>query len=83
MDSLYSGDFEEIYGIGGEDSGEPQAGLFDAILTCFFIDTVCTIARLWTSQMAHSTVDSFRQKTSLITFGSFMPSSHQEESGSI
>lgn len=40
------GDFEEIYGgEEDEDPEEPQAGLFDAILTCFFIDTVCTPLR--------------------------------------
>lgn len=35
-----AGDFEEIYGPDEYDEGEPQAGLWDAILTCFFIDTV-------------------------------------------
>ena len=33
------GDFEEIYG-GEPDPEEPQAGQWDAIMTCFFIDTV-------------------------------------------
>lgn len=37
--SLVAGDFEEIYG-GQSAEGEPQAGQWDAILTCFFIDTV-------------------------------------------
>lgn len=36
-----SGDFEEIYGAADIDEDEPQAGQWDAILTCFFIDTVC------------------------------------------
>ncbi|KAI0705395.1 N2227-domain-containing protein [Earliella scabrosa] len=37
--SLVAGDFEEIYG--GEDANadEPSAGQWDAVLTCFFIDT--------------------------------------------
>ena len=34
-----SGDFEEIYGT-DTDPNEPHAGQWDAILTCFFIDTV-------------------------------------------
>lgn len=34
-----SGDFEEIYG-GESDPDEPQAGEWDAVMTCFFIDTV-------------------------------------------
>lgn len=42
------GDFEEIYGIQDEEEGaeeegaeeEPHAGEWDAIMTCFFIDTV-------------------------------------------
>ncbi|KAH8112811.1 N2227-domain-containing protein [Phellopilus nigrolimitatus] len=36
--SLVAGDFEEVYGSENDDS-EPQAGQWDAILTCFFIDT--------------------------------------------
>lgn len=35
-----TGDFEEIYGAESLDESEPQAGQWDAILTCFFIDTV-------------------------------------------
>lgn len=35
-----AGDFEEVYGNKDVGDDEPQAGLFDAILTCFFIDTV-------------------------------------------
>lgn len=37
-----SGDFEEVYGADGneEPGSEPQSGKWDAILTCFFIDTV-------------------------------------------
>lgn len=35
------GDFEEIYGVEEEDNGnEPHVGQWDAVLTCFFIDTV-------------------------------------------
>lgn len=37
--SLVAGDFEEIYG-GEPDEDEPQSGQWDAIMTCFFIDTV-------------------------------------------
>ncbi|OCH90507.1 N2227-domain-containing protein [Obba rivulosa] len=36
--SLVAGDFEEIYGSDDHD-GESQAGQWDAIMTCFFIDT--------------------------------------------
>jgi carnosine N-methyltransferase len=36
-----AGDFEEIYGILDEDDErELQQGKWDAVLTCFFIDTV-------------------------------------------
>ena len=35
-----TGDFEDIYGPDEYEEGEPQAGMWDAILTCFFIDTV-------------------------------------------
>jgi hypothetical protein len=43
---LYQGDFEEIYGAeeGDESGQEPQSGQWDAILTCFFIDTVSPAA---------------------------------------
>lgn len=34
------GDFEEIYGSDDHDPDEPQSGEWDAIVTCFFIDTV-------------------------------------------
>ncbi|KDQ06519.1 hypothetical protein BOTBODRAFT_39554 [Botryobasidium botryosum FD-172 SS1] len=38
--SLVAGDFEEIYGSEeGVEGREPQAGLWNAVLTCFFIDT--------------------------------------------
>ncbi|KAI0634305.1 N2227-domain-containing protein [Trametes polyzona] len=37
--SLVAGDFEEIYGSEEADDSEPQAGQWDAVLTCFFIDT--------------------------------------------
>ncbi|KAI0791475.1 N2227-like protein-domain-containing protein [Irpex lacteus] len=42
------GDFEEIYGseLEDEDPEEPQSGLFDAVLTCFFIDTVSSLSIL-------------------------------------
>lgn len=40
--SLVAGDFEEIYGV-ETDPDEPQAGEWDAILTCFFIDTAKNI----------------------------------------
>lgn len=39
--SLVAGDFEEIYGrLAEDDEREPQQGKWDAVLTCFFIDTV-------------------------------------------
>ncbi|KAJ7433308.1 hypothetical protein B0H11DRAFT_1939638 [Mycena galericulata] len=39
--SPVAGDFEDIYGAEHRpDSDEPQAGQWDAVLTCFFIDTV-------------------------------------------
>ncbi|KAI0249309.1 N2227-domain-containing protein [Lactifluus subvellereus] len=43
--SLVAGDFEEVYGQqdGEADPNEPSAGLWDAILTCFFIDTAKNI----------------------------------------
>ncbi|KAI0049625.1 N2227-domain-containing protein [Auriscalpium vulgare] len=42
--SLVAGDFEEIYGAEDEsDPKEPSAGQWDAILTCFFIDTAKNI----------------------------------------
>ena len=34
------GDFEEIYGAEDGDDTEPHTGQWDAVLTCFFIDTV-------------------------------------------
>ena len=42
--SLVAGDFEDVYGQqdGDADPDEPSAGLWDAVLTCFFIDTVTT-----------------------------------------
>ncbi|KIY48057.1 N2227-domain-containing protein [Fistulina hepatica ATCC 64428] len=40
--SLVAGDFEEVYGVECEES-EPQSGQWDAILTCFFIDTAKNI----------------------------------------
>ncbi|KAK7055822.1 carnosine N-methyltransferase [Favolaschia claudopus] len=40
--SLIAGDFEEIYGA-ESDPDEPQSGQWDAILTCFFIDTAKNI----------------------------------------
>ncbi|KAG2069399.1 N2227-domain-containing protein [Suillus decipiens] len=42
--SLVAGDFEEIYGTEGkEDDFEPQSGQWDAVMTCFFIDTAKNI----------------------------------------
>lgn len=40
--SLVAGDFEEVYGQqdANADPDEPSEGLWDAVLTCFFIDTV-------------------------------------------
>ncbi|KAK0199327.1 N2227-like protein-domain-containing protein [Desarmillaria ectypa] len=40
--SLVAGDFEEIYG-NENDGEEPHSGLWNAILTCFFIDTAKNI----------------------------------------
>ncbi|CCM01993.1 uncharacterized protein FIBRA_04067 [Fibroporia radiculosa] len=40
--SLVAGDFEEIYGA-EDNEGEPPAGEWDAVLTCFFIDTAKNI----------------------------------------
>ncbi|KAF7335718.1 N2227-domain-containing protein [Mycena venus] len=40
--SLVAGDFEEIYGT-ESDANEPQSGQWDAVLTCFFIDTAKNI----------------------------------------
>ncbi|KAG5341441.1 hypothetical protein C0989_010381 [Termitomyces sp. Mn162] len=44
--SLVAGDFEEIYGV-DTDPNEPQAGEWNAILTCFFIDTVSISMRVF------------------------------------
>lgn len=42
--SLVAGDFEEIYGkLAEDDEREPQQGQWDAVLTCFFIDTAKNI----------------------------------------
>ncbi|KAF8126788.1 N2227-domain-containing protein [Boletus edulis] len=41
--SLVAGDFEEIYGAEATDESEPHAGQWDAVLTCFFIDTAKNI----------------------------------------
>ncbi|KAG2340538.1 N2227-domain-containing protein [Suillus weaverae] len=42
--SLVAGDFEEIYGTEYKEGDfEPQAGQWDAVLTCFFIDTAKNI----------------------------------------
>ncbi|KAH6903305.1 N2227-like protein-domain-containing protein [Coprinopsis sp. MPI-PUGE-AT-0042] len=40
--SLVAGDFEEIYG-GEPDPDEPQSGHWDAVVTCFFMDTAKNI----------------------------------------
>ena len=44
--SLVAGDFEEVYGQQDDeaDPNEPSAGPWDAILTCFFIDTVTSLS---------------------------------------
>ncbi|KAL7284714.1 hypothetical protein ACG7TL_002020 [Trametes sanguinea] len=43
--SLVAGecDFEEIYGDDDNDASEPHAGQWDAVMTCFFIDTAKNI----------------------------------------
>ncbi|KAJ7272424.1 N2227-domain-containing protein [Mycena rebaudengoi] len=41
--SLVAGDFEEIYGADNTNPDDPQAGQWNAILTCFFIDTAKNI----------------------------------------
>ncbi|TBU63507.1 N2227-domain-containing protein [Dichomitus squalens] len=42
--SLVAGDFEEIYGGSDNlDEGDPSIGQWDAVLTCFFIDTAKNI----------------------------------------
>ncbi|ETW77530.1 hypothetical protein HETIRDRAFT_327542, partial [Heterobasidion irregulare TC 32-1] len=41
--SLVAGDFEEIYGSDSDDENGPYSGPWDAILTCFFIDTAKNI----------------------------------------
>ncbi len=47
-----AGDFEEVYGHKSEPD-EPQYGLWDAILTCFFIDTVSFSCRTHTGPDTH------------------------------
>ena len=44
--SLVAGDFEEVYGQRDDeaDPDEPSAGPWDAVLTCFFIDTVTALS---------------------------------------
>jgi carnosine N-methyltransferase len=43
----YIGDFEEIYGkLAEDDEREPQQGKWDAVLTCFFIDTVRELSQI-------------------------------------
>ncbi|TRM67153.1 N2227-like protein-domain-containing protein [Schizophyllum amplum] len=41
--SYVAGDFEEIFGDTESEQSEPQAGQWDAVLTCFFIDTAKNI----------------------------------------
>jgi hypothetical protein len=48
------GDFEEVYGAEDIDNNEPQAGKFDAILTCFFIDTVGLMPLLLVERHAYA-----------------------------
>ncbi|KAG7445355.1 N2227-domain-containing protein [Guyanagaster necrorhizus] len=42
--SLVAGDFEEIYGSEDDGGEEPHSGQWNAILTCFFIDTYAMLA---------------------------------------
>ena len=44
--TLRPGDFEEIYGAEYTDESEPHAGQWDAVLTCFFIDTVRDLSKI-------------------------------------
>ncbi|VDC05234.1 unnamed protein product [Peniophora sp. CBMAI 1063] len=41
--SLVAGDFEEVYGKDDHDEDDPANGQWDAIVTCFFIDTAKNI----------------------------------------
>ena len=56
--SLVAGDFEEVYGQQdrGADPDEPSAGLWDAVLTCFFIDTVTSFGFLASLNEPHTTL---------------------------
>ena len=62
--SLVAGDFEEVYGQqdGEADPNEPSAGTWDAILTCFFIDTVRVLFSRCSTPDVHAT--EHRQKIS-------------------
>jgi carnosine N-methyltransferase len=62
--SLVAGDFEEVYGQQDveADPNEPSAGLWDAVLTCFFIDTVRVLFSRNRTPDTHAT--SRRQKIS-------------------
>lgn len=62
---IVAGDFEEIYGSETQPD-EPQSGQWDAIMTCFFIDTVRNLRfhpQLFTALSLR------RLKTLSITFG--------------
>lgn len=74
------GDFEEIYGAEHTDEDEPQAGKWDAILTCFFIDTVRPPVHAHRRSDTH---DCHRPKTSSTIFVSCTASLHLAASGSI
>jgi carnosine N-methyltransferase len=54
--SLVAGDFEEVYGQqdGEPDASEPSAGQWDAILTCFFVDTVNAVFFLSPRKESHN-----------------------------
>lgn len=52
MHEEFTGDFEEVYG-GNPAPHEPQAGHWDAILTCFFIDTV---RRIYFGQISYDLI---------------------------
>ena len=84
LSRCWIGDFEEIYGSHYNDPDEPQSGQWDAVLTCFFIDTVRTLV---VSPLRHLRADfnvccSSRRRTSSTTFASSIASLHPVASGS-
>lgn len=62
------GDFEEVYGVDGneEQGSEPQSGKWNAVLTCFFLDTVNDI--LPYSHMASEDFASFFQAKNVVNY---------------